>query len=197
MLGLAMAKFALNRIFDNTDALLARTANPLHRKILINWRKHACLEIMGRYQDLVAPDMTVPHPVYRLHSETGTTVLDGMDAVVGFYQQLTESGASVMGMTDDKLAVNDWGFAIESKFLHFYPGKVLAAGGVDIDDEEATYLARYPQVMVWSYTSDGLMIGEHIYNGGRTITKLAPEDVITPAEAVQILTPVLAATPTR
>ncbi len=192
-----MAELALDRIFDHTDALLARTVNPLHRKILINWRRHACLEIMGRYEELVAPDMTVPHPIYRLHNETGTTVLDGMDAVVGFYRRMTESGATVMGMTDDRIAVNDWGFAIESTFLHFYPGKVLAAGGVDIDDEDATYLATYPQVMVWSYTPHGLMIGENIYNGRRTITKPAPEDVITPAEAVQILAPVLAATPAR
>lgn len=44
-----MAEIALDRIFHNTDALLAKTDNPLHRKILINWRKHACFEIMGRY----------------------------------------------------------------------------------------------------------------------------------------------------
>src|SRR6478735_5631385 len=151
-----MPRFALERIFDGTDGLLAKTENPLHRKILINWRGHACLEVMGRYPELVAPDMTVPHPIYHLHNESGTTVLDGMAAVVGFYRKLTESGATVMGITDDKIAVNDWGFAIESNFLHYYPGKVLAADGVDVDDEDedAPYLARYPQVMVWSFTPD-------------------------------------------
>ncbi len=190
-----MAKLALDRIFDNTDALLARTEDPLHRKILINWRKHACLEIMGRYQELLAPDMTVPHPVYRLHLDTGTTVLDGMDAVAGFYHRITAAGANVMAATDDRIAVNDWGFAVESTFHNYVPGKVLAASGAEIDDPEATYLVSYPQVMVWSFTPAGLMTGENIYGARRTITTLAPEDVITPAEAVEILTPVLAATP--
>lgn len=42
-----MARIALERMCDNTDALLAGTENPLHRTILINWRRHSCLEIMG------------------------------------------------------------------------------------------------------------------------------------------------------
>jgi hypothetical protein len=190
-----MARFALEKTFHNTDALLARTTDGRHRKILINWRRHACLEVMGRYEEILAPDMTVPHPIYHLHGSGTTTVLDGMAEVADFYRRMAESGACVMGMTDDRIAVNDWGFAIESTFLHYYPGKVLVAGGVHVDDEDATYLGTYPQAMVWSYTPDGLMIGENVYNGARTITKLAPEDVITPAEAVEILTPVLAATP--
>jgi hypothetical protein len=188
----------MERMFDNTDALLARTEDPLHRKILINWRRHACLEVMGRYQEILAPEMTVPHPVYRVHEADGTTtLLDGRDVVEGFYRELTEAGACVMVGLDDRIAVGDWGFAVESDFHNYVPGKLLAAKGVPIDDEGATYLVSYPQVMVWSYTSDGLMIGENIYGGARTITKLAPEDVITIADAVEILTPVLPATPER
>lgn len=193
-----MAKIALDRLFDNTDALLARTGDPLHRKILLNWRRHACLEVMGRYQEILAPQMTVPHPVYRVHDDQGSTiVLDGRDAVEGFYREITEGGASVMVGTDDRLAVNDWGFVVESTFNNFVPGGFLAAKGVAVEDESATYLVQYPQVMVWGYTPEGLMIGENIYGGARTVTKLAPEDVITVAEAVQILTPILDATPSE
>lgn len=193
-----MAEIALDRIFHNTDVLLAKTANPLHRKILINWRKHACFEIMGRYQEILTPDMTVPHPYYRMQDAEGrTVVLDGREAVEGFYRQITEAGASVMVGLDDRIAVNDWGFAVESNFHRFIPGKVMAAEGAAVDDEDATYLVSYPQVMVWAYTPDGLMLGEHVYGHSRTVTKLPPEDVITPAEAVEILTPILAATPER
>ena len=32
------------------------------------------------------PEMIVPHPVYRLHSPGTTTVLDGHDAVAGFWE---------------------------------------------------------------------------------------------------------------
>lgn len=191
-----MAKLALDTIFDNTDALLAKTENPLHRKILINWRTHACLEVMGRYQEILSPELTVPHPVYRVfNAKGGDLLLDGRDAVEGFYRGLTEVGANVMVGLDDRLAVNDWGFSVESDFYNYVPGKVLAAEGADIDDQEATYLVNYSQVMIWSYTAEGLMIGENIYGGAKTITKPAPEDVISPAEAVEILTPILAATP--
>lgn len=191
-----MAKIALERMFDNTDALLAGTENPLHRKILINWRRHSCLEIMGRYQEIFAPDLTVDHPVYHVHTDdSGTVILDGREAVEGFYRELTEAGASVMVGTNDSIAVNDWGFTIESDFHNFVPGKLLAYMGVDVDDQEATYVISYQQAMVWHYTPDGLLIGENIYGGSRAITKTEPEDVITLAEAVEILTPILAATP--
>ncbi len=136
-----MAKGALERMFDNTDALLARIENPLHRKILSNWRRHSCLEIIGRYQEIFAPDLTVPHPVYHVHTDdSGTVVLDGREAVEGFYRELTESGASVMVGLDDRIAVNDWGFTIESDFHNLVPGAVLAFGrrrrrpGCDVRD---------------------------------------------------------------
>ena len=196
-----MSELALRRMFDTTDELLAGTSNPRHRRILINWRRHACLEIMGRYQELLAPDMTVPHPVYRLTDHRGnTTVLDGMEAVAGFYRSLVEQGATVMWVQDDRIAVGDWGFAIASIFHRLIPGHVLAGGREPVDDEAATYLVRFGQAMFWQYTEDGLMKGEHVYTAGgrgRSITELAPESVITPARAIEILTPILAATPDR
>jgi hypothetical protein len=191
-----VARLPIENMFDNTDALLAKTRDRLHRKILINWRRHACLEVMGRYQEILTREMTVDEPVYRLHDEKGqTTVLSGRAAVEGFYRQITETGANVMVGVDDYIAVNDWGFSIESNFNNFVPGRVLVAMGVPVDDPDATYLVTYPQVMVWHYTSQGLLIGENVYGGTRTITKPAPEDVITPAEANRILTPILAETP--
>ncbi len=191
-----MGKLPLERMFDNTDDLLAKTDNPLHRKILINWRRHSCLEIMGRYQEIFAPDLTVEHPVYRVHNDdSGTVVLDGRAAVEGFYRDLTEAGASVMVGTNDCIAVNDWGFTIESDFHNFVPGIVLSTMGMEVDDPSAMYLISYQQAMVWHYTEDGRLIGENIYGGTRTITKPDPADVVTLAEAVQILTPILAATP--
>lgn len=127
--------------------------------------------------------------------DSGTVILDGREAVEGFCRELTESGASVMVGLDDHIAVNDWGFTIESDFHNFVPGKVLEFMGVPVDDQDATYVINYQQAMVWHYTGDGLLIGENIYGGSRTITKPDPEDVITLADAVAILTPILGATP--
>ncbi|MFF7633042.1 hypothetical protein ACFZB9_07795 [Kitasatospora sp. NPDC008050] len=47
------------------DLLLDRTENPLHRRILENYRRHALLEVTGRWREVVHdPAMIVDHPVY-------------------------------------------------------------------------------------------------------------------------------------
>ncbi len=53
-------------MMDDVDDLIDTLENPRHRKILINYRRHGLLEVSGRYEELLAPNMTVPHPHYRL-----------------------------------------------------------------------------------------------------------------------------------
>ena len=48
-----------------TEALLERTTNPLHRKILLNFWRHVHLEGAGLYDDICSDDMMVETPVYR------------------------------------------------------------------------------------------------------------------------------------
>ena len=49
-----------------TAELLERTTNPLHRAILLNFWRHVHLEGAGEYDRILAPDMIVEHPVYRV-----------------------------------------------------------------------------------------------------------------------------------
>ena len=63
-------------------------------------------------------------------------VLDGMDEVSAFYQHLEQSGAIVLWPEEQHVAVADWGFASEASFLHFVPGAMLAADGVDVDVDD-------------------------------------------------------------
>jgi hypothetical protein len=49
-----------------TAELLARTIDPLHRAILLNFWRHVHLEGAGEYKQIVAPDMMVDEPVYRV-----------------------------------------------------------------------------------------------------------------------------------
>ena len=49
-----------------TARLLDRTTDPLHRAILLNFWRHVHLEGAGEYRRIVAPDMIVDHPVYRV-----------------------------------------------------------------------------------------------------------------------------------
>jgi hypothetical protein len=92
-----MAEWDITRITAATDELLRTVENPRHRAILGNYRRHALLEVSGRYEEILTPAMTVAHPVYRLTEGPHTIVLDGHDQVREFYAGLVAAGAIVMG----------------------------------------------------------------------------------------------------
>ena len=48
-------------MFAGLEKQLENVDNPRHRAILKNYRRHGLLEVAGRYQELLAPDMTVEH----------------------------------------------------------------------------------------------------------------------------------------
>jgi len=187
-----MADWDITRITAATDELLRTTENPRHRAILSNYRRHALLEVSGRYEEILTPDMTVEHPVYRLTEGPQTIVLDGHREVHDFYASLCGAGANVMGPAEEQLVVADWGFASECMFHHFMPGRLLA-GTEDIDDPDAIYVVKHILAFHWPYDERGRLIGEHVYEdtASRTVEKVAPEDVVTPEMAREALAPQL------
>jgi hypothetical protein len=116
-----MADWDINRITAATDELLRTTENPRHRAILTNYRRHALLEVSGRYEEILVPEMTIEHPVYRLTEGPATLVLDAHQQVHDFYAMLSAAGAIVMGPAEEELVVADWGFASECMFHHLMP----------------------------------------------------------------------------
>ena len=67
-------KYDIRQLTLAADTLLKTTTEPLHRKILNNYRRHAMLEVSGRYEEIFAPDMTVEEPFYRVHTPEGQVV---------------------------------------------------------------------------------------------------------------------------
>ncbi|MGZ3315417.1 MAG: hypothetical protein ACXU8Q_14710, partial [Caulobacteraceae bacterium] len=57
---------AVYACMEPTAKLLETTTNPLHRAILLNFWRHVHLEGSGQYERIVAGDMMVDHPVYRV-----------------------------------------------------------------------------------------------------------------------------------
>jgi hypothetical protein len=187
-----MADWDITRITAATDELLRTTENPRHRAILTNYRRHALLEVSGLYEGILTPEMTVEHPVYRLTEGPQTIVLDGRQQVHDFYAMLSEAGAIVMGPAEEELVAADWGFASECMFHHFMPGRLLMEGD-DIDDPDAIYVVKHILAFHWPYDDRQRLIGEHVYEdtASRTVEKVAPEDVVTPAMAREALAPLL------
>ena len=188
----SMSDWDLTRITAATDELLRTTENPRHRAILTNYRRHALLEVSGRYKEILVPEMTIAHPVYRLTEGPQTLVLDGHQAVHDFYAMLSGVGAIVMGPVDEELVVADWGFASECMFHHFMPGRLLMESE-DIDDPDATYVVKHVLAFHWPYDDEQRLIGEHVYEdtATRVVEKVDPADVISPARARELLAPQL------
>lgn len=191
-------------MMDDVDVLIDTLTNPLHRKILINYRRHGLLEVSGRYDELLAPNMTVAHPHYRLFEGGQGTILDGMETVRAFYQQLAEMDMLVMWTGKQKMAVHDWGFAGEAEFSQFVPGALLGDnvfGSMNNDpaadssgyDSSSYYLVRRTLAFVWPYDENGLMLGEHVYEDSESkkVTKVSNDDVITSSRAAELLAPII------
>jgi hypothetical protein len=160
-----------------TAELLETTTNPLHRAMLLNFWRHVHLEGSGQYDRIVAPDMMVDEPTYRVTWGANPAVITGKEGVVAFYESV---GEAVLWNSDDLLAVADWGICDELTFHQLARGSDLRAVGYDVDDPDATYHVSSRQAFVWPYDERARLIGENLYEDK---TSLAIEEV-DPAEAI-------------
>ncbi len=71
-----------------TAKLLEQTANPLHRAMLLNFWRHVHLEGSGQFDKIVAADMMVDRPVYRITWGASPAVIEGKDGVLAFYNSV-------------------------------------------------------------------------------------------------------------
>lgn len=184
-------KFDITKRLAEVDEAMARIDNPRHLAILNNYVRHANLEVTGLWHGIVAPDMMVPHPIYRFHSPAGLRVIEGMEAVQKEYASYADEGSSVIFHTEGHIAVKDDGFLTEYVGHRFWPGSVLQRNGEkDIDDPKATYLVSNTQAMWWPYDEMGRVREERVYRGAdRTIRKCDPAEVISVEEAREKLLP--------
>ena len=168
-----------------TAELLERTTKPLHRAMLLNFWRHMHLEGTGEYARIVAPDMMVDEPVYRVTWGANPAVITGKEGVLAFYNAV---GGAVLWNSDDFLAVADWGICDELTFHQIARGADLQAIGYDVDDPDALYHAASRQAFVWPYDSQARLVGENLYEDktSLTIEEVSPAEAITPARVREI-----------
>jgi hypothetical protein len=168
-----------------TAALLEQTTKPLHRAILLNFWRHVHLEGAGEYDRIVAPDMMVDEPVYRVTWGVAPAVIKGKDGVIAFYNSV---GDSVLWHSDDRLSVADWGICDEITFHHLARGADLQAIGYEVADSEALYHVSSRQAFIWPYDDRARLAGEHLYEDKTSlaIEEVDPSEAITPARVREI-----------
>ena len=174
---------ALYDTMTPTADLLERTTEPLHRAMLLNFWRHVHLEGSGQFDKIVAPDMMVDHPVYRVTWGANPAVIEGKDGVVAFYNSV---GNSVLWNSDDRLAVADWGIADELTFHQLAKGSDLQAVGYDIPDPDPLYHVSSRQAFIWPYDDQARLVGENLYEDPTSVQleEVDPREAIT-AERVR------------
>jgi hypothetical protein len=168
-----------------TAELLEQTSNPLHRAMLLNFWRHVHLEGAGDYERIVAPDMMVDEPVYRVTWGANPAVISGKDGVLAFYNSV---GESVLWHSDDRLSVADWGICDEITFHQLANGADLKAVGYDVPSDDALYHVYSRQAFIWPYDSQARLAGEHLYEDKTSleVEEVDPSEAITPARVREI-----------
>jgi hypothetical protein len=168
-----------------TADLLERTTNPLHRAMLLNFWRHVHLEGAGEFDKIVASDMMVDHPVYRVTWGVSPAVIEGKDGVLGFYNSV---GETVLWNSDDRLAVADWGICDELTFHQLARGEGLQAVGYDVEHADRLYHVSSRQSFIWPYDDQARLAGEHLYEDKTSmqVEEVDPAEAITPARVREI-----------
>jgi hypothetical protein len=168
-----------------TAELLEQTTKPLHRAILLNWWRHVHLEGSGQFDEIVAPDMMVEHPVYRVTWGAHPAVIEGKEGVLAFYNSV---GDSVLWHSDDRLSVADWGVCDEITFHQLAKGADLRAVGYDVDRDDALYHVSSRQAFIWPYDDQARLAGEHLYEDKTSlrVEEVDPSEAITPARVREL-----------
>lgn len=190
-----MKVFDVRDIPKGADAQLRVVDNPRHRHILKNYRRHGLLEVSGRWREILDPRMTAEHPVYRMFEGGQYRVLDGMDAVSGFYRSITDDKLNVFGPLEEDVAVTDDGIFAEAVFARVVRGD---SPFVTADDVEPTKVYQISSriVMRWPYRG-GRLAGEHVYENflSREVREVDAIHLISPEQARELLTPLIDETP--
>jgi hypothetical protein len=190
-----MARFDITKLNAAVDRALAQTENPRHRYLLQAYGRHRLLEVAGRHAEIFTPQMTVEQPVYHFHALGVSQTLKGREAIEGLYAEWARTGQCVMFVEDEQLAVADNFIAsVIPVGYQQMPGAVLRALGFDVDDENATYVYKASEQMIWPYDDRGRLVGEDVWEvepENAEIIKLDPADVITPAQAAELLAPLI------
>jgi hypothetical protein len=176
---------AVYECMNPTAELLERTTNPLHRAMLLNFWRHVHLEGSGQYERIVASDMMVDEPVYRVTWGASPAVIEGKEGVLAFYRAV---GEAVLWNSDDLLAVADWGICDELTFHQIARGADLQAIGYEVDDPDALYHAYSRQAFVWPYDDRARLKGENLYEDKTSlvIEEISPDEAITPTRVREI-----------
>ena len=158
----------------------ANTENPRHKALLQEVANHMEAEIQGQLEPLMAT--LTPEPEYHFwHVGPENMVLQGHDAVAGFYSNMFTTGGQQFHVVLDRIIVDDGGVITEGQVRQVYKSSALAEMGVtEIDgqaiDSHELWLSNTQLITVWPADANAKLVGEDIYFGENPMATLTPID---------------------
>lgn len=181
------------------EKALAATTNPRHRYLLQAYLRHRYLESAGRWEEILAPELTVDKPFYRFNlAKQPPFTLEGKDQVGALYKHWTDTDQCVFYVEDEDVAVGDHMVVGRGIGYQQVLGSELAAAGLDVD-ANAMYLKKSQIMMLWPYDDRCRLLGEDVWEfdtAKAALYKLAPEDVLSAQQSRKLLDPFIKPLPT-
>ena len=145
----------------------ASESSPRHKKLLTEVRNHMEHEIKGDLEPLM--DTLTAEPIYHFWGNE-LPVLEGREAVQGFYTGMIAMGSTQFEVVVDSIVVDDGAVITEGQVKQVYKGEMLKAMGLETVDDapveaDDLFLTTTQLVTVWPGDEDGKLIGEDIYFG--------------------------------
>lgn len=146
------------------EARLATETDPILRRNLEVVLAHMKAEAAGDLEGLMAT--VADGASYHAYGGAPEQSPQGKPAVRAFYEAFIASGATKLELDIERLYVDRHGVLTEGVMRMAWPGRTLAARGIAVDDEDASYLYEARMATLWPIDEDGLIVGEDTYTGG-------------------------------
>jgi hypothetical protein len=160
--------------------------DPTVRRNLELVLEHMKAEAKGDIEGVVAT--LTQSPRYLAHDVPDVEAMNphgSKDAIRTFYDlTIIQTGAHQLELNCDRVVADRDSVMTEGLMRMAYPGRTLAAMGIEVDDPEAYYLYETRMSVVWPVDhAEGKLIGEETYTGsdgfaGIADRKLDPKDII-------------------
>ncbi|MCB0995003.1 MAG: nuclear transport factor 2 family protein [Acidimicrobiales bacterium] len=165
-----------NKTWRLVEERLSTETDPAVRHNLELVRDHMRAEAVADIEGVVATLCDTPE--YVMHNnpdDTRTNPKGSKDAVRGFYDAtIVQTGAHRLEFDCERVIADAHSVFTEGVMRMAYPGRTLAAMGIEVDDPDGYYVAESRMGIVWPRDpASGFLTGEEVYSSNDAFDGIA------------------------
>lgn len=168
-----------NKIWRLLEERLATETDPINRRnlelVIAHGKAEATLDLDGVLATLC------PTPRYVMHNDPTIPLMNPTttEGVRAFYDAtIVQTDAHRIEHDIERVIVDHGGVYTEGIAKIAYPGRVLAARGIEVDDPDAYYVYLARMAIVWPVDPEtGLLVGEESWTSGNGFDGIAERKI--------------------